>query len=268
MDIAGWYLETDRQQKSKIQPEYVFTDEKERQEYLQHLLIDYGLLAEKIIIIFVEGETEYNVLKEYFSIFRYLPHFDKIDVQNIGGETNASFTFSYIIKNFRVKYHFLFLDYDDDDSYNNKKKKLIRERIPENSYHFSQPDFVTENFTPEEIMKAYRNYLNKIEMTLTEENLEELEKNLIYAKENNMSYEKTIDNFQYQFYDEEIFPDFSKPEFAKHLASIVNEGSQKLIDRIEGGKLFPFREALQSFFKQFDKTRRKWFRRKGYRVLD
>ncbi|KKK78192.1 hypothetical protein LCGC14_2846030, partial [marine sediment metagenome] len=200
LEKAVYDLKTNDEKKKSIKPIFM-CDYKDYPDYRLRLLIDYELLAEKIIIIYVEGETEYNILNDWLNEFSNRGHFDKIEIQNIEGKTKTSNTFGYVIKNFKSKYHFLFLDADNNDKKDEKLNKLIKESVPPDSVYFWIPDFVTENFEVREILRAYRLYAHNLEIKLSSNFLKELKISLLEAKKNDVSYEKTIEKIEYKFRD-------------------------------------------------------------------
>lgn len=254
LEIANWDLKGDEEKKRITKPIFL-CDEITYPDYRQRLLIDYELIAEKIIIIYVEGETEEYILKEWLANFINRGHFDKIDIQNIKGKTKTSNTFGYIIKNFKSKNHFLFLDADSNDIKDVRLNKLIKESIPPNSIHFWIPDFVTEHFEVSEILRAYLKYIHELEIEISCEFIEKLKNELFEAKSNNKSIEKTIVKNEYEFREKISFPSFSKTEFSKFL-------SKMLIKKCVEGYKPKFEEVLSVFFKEIQEFINEFYKRK------
>ncbi len=259
LEIANWDLKTDDEKKKITKPIFL-CDEEKYPDYRQRLLIDYELVAEKIIIIYVEGETEHYIFKEWLTNFRNRGHFDKIEIQNIKGKTKTSNTFGYIIKNFKTKNHFLFLDADSNDIKDDRLNKLIKESIPPNSIHFWIPDFVTEHFEVSEILKAYFKYTLKLGIEISNEFIEKLRNELVEAKTKNKSFEKTIEKIEYEFRDKILFPSFSKTEFSKFLSKI-------LIKKCIKGYKPKFEEVLSVFFSKIQEFINEYYKRKYSRSI-
>ncbi len=253
LDVAVWDLKTNDEKKKSTKPIYI-CDDKDYPDYRLRLLIDYELLAEKIIIIYVEGETEYNILNDWLNEFRIRGHFDKIEIQNIEGKTKTSNTFGYIIRNFKSKYHFLFLDADNNDKKDERLNKLIKESVPRDSVYFWIPDFVTENFEVHEILRAYSVYARNLEVELSANFLKRLNISLIEAKKNNSSYEKTIEKIEYEFTDKIMFPSFSKTLFSQFLSKII-------IRKCKKGYKPKFEVALGNFFSRIQEFISDYYKR-------
>ena len=260
LKLALWYLEPDEAKKKKIRPEYYFKDERDKERYMQYLLKDYSLFAEKIYIIYVEGETEEAILNEYFTTFYRLYRSINIGIINIGGKTNTDYTFDVAIRNYKTKKHFLFLDADSDTEEDRKRKNLRKKGIREKHYNFFKPDFVSENFSCEEIFNAYKKYVEEEEVSLTEETIDSIKDGLTDCMTNNKSYEKFLENFHNKNSEEVDYLDFSKTGFAKFLTEIV-------IKENPTEKKFPFQQALEPFFKDINKGMRKYIKRKGYTII-
>ncbi len=256
LEVVRWYLETDEVKKAELHPEFLFTEEKERNIYRQGLLIDYDLLAEKIFIIYVEGETEYYLMKEYFLFFRRRGHFDKIDVIDIKGKEKTDYTFSRAIQNFKDKRHFLLLDADSEAERHRKEKNLRKRGINEDNYHFFQPDFVSENFTIDEVITSYLNYCEFYDINLQDNYCQQLKEELQKSKENRKGFEDTIMKFEFEYYEEFNFPSFSKPKFAEMLFPFILEKKKEMV----------FEEALKKFYDKINKQLKKYYKRKGWRI--
>ncbi len=254
LEKAVYDLKTNDEKKKSIKPIFM-CDYKDYPDYRLRLLIDYELLAEKIIIIYVEGETEYNILNDWLNEFSNRGHFDKIEIQNIEGKTKTSNTFGYVIKNFKSKYHFLFLDADNNDKKDEKLNKLIKESVPPDSVYFWIPDFVTENFEVREILRAYRLYAHNLEIKLSSNFLKELKISLLEAKKNDVSYEKTIEKIEYKFRDIIMFSSFSKTKFSKFLSKI-------LIKKCKEGYKPKFEVELGDFFNRIQEFISEYYKRK------
>ncbi len=254
LEIALWDLKDSDEKKRSKKPIFI-CDAKEYPKYRQRLLIDYELVAEKIIIIYVEGETEYYILNDWLSTFSNRGHFDKIEIQNIKGKTKTSNTFGYIIENFKEKNHFLFLDADNKEKRDDKLNKSILQSVPADSVHFWIPDFVTKNFEIEEIFRAYKNYTRELGIEISWEFLMKLKEELIDAKKNNKSVEKRIEKIQYEFRDKILFPSFSKTDFSKFLSKI-------LIRKCKKGYKPKFEEVLTDFFSKIQGYINEYYERK------
>ena len=260
LKLALWYLEPDEEKKKRIKPEYYFRDVKDKEIYMQHLLGDYNLFAEKIYIIYVEGITEESILNKFFSTYYRLYRSINIDIHNMTGESNKDFTFGYAIRHFKSKKHFLFLDADTEKDERKRRKDLKDKKINEKYYKFFKPDFVTENFTSEQIYESYQKYMKEEEVVLTEETSDLIKDGLVDCKTNNKSYEKFLENLHEKSSEEVDFLEFSKTGLAKFLAEIV-------IKEKPSEKNFSFQHALEPFFKDINKGMRKYIKRKGYNII-
>ena len=161
----------------------------------------------------------------------------------------------YIIKNFKRKKHFLFLDADNKDKKDEKLNKLIIESIPHDSVHLWIPDFVTEHFELSEILRAYRNYVRELGIEISCDFLKKLKNSLIEAKKNCKSFEKTIEKIEYEYGDKILFPSFSKTNFSKFLSKI-------LIRKCKKGYKPEFEEVLGDFFSRIQEFINDFYKRK------
>ena len=133
--------------------------------------------------------------------------------------------------------------------------KLIKESIPSDSVHFWIPDFVTEHFEVSEILRGYIIYTNELGIKLSDEFLKKLEISLVEAKQNNISFEKTIEKIEYEFRDIILFPSFSKTTFSKILSKII-------IRKCKKGFKPEFEIVLGDFFSRIQEFINDYYERK------
>ena len=189
--------------KENERPYYCLNEEKDVIEFRRSVLADFGLFVSSPFILYVEGETEKQIISSYFQIKRlWFP----ITVENIKGidKTIQNLT---IAKSIKERNYYFFLDYERSQKYK-EKKKLVG-----NNGAFFFPDFVTENFKPEEILELFAKWFYKIGVTLTKRDRKGLSKELnecktesslliqMEEKEGNpKSYEKVLVNFSIRNY--------------------------------------------------------------------
>ncbi|GAH59753.1 unnamed protein product [marine sediment metagenome] len=121
----------------------------------------------------MDGETEVTIMREYLKTKKYGFNYK---IENIGGTGKTSYHIK-LCKEAEDKEYFFFLDYDKKDDYN-KYKQII-----ENNGVFFFPDFVTENFSAEDIYEFYIDWIQKIGFTFTLEQKEVIEVRLMKCKQ-------------------------------------------------------------------------------------
>ncbi len=103
LEIALYDLAPTSEIKKKYQPDYYPQNGQEETNFRQRILRRYGLLAEPVYIIYVEGNTEYEILGRWAAAHRNFDFFEAIGVRNIGGREKTDITFEYAIHNFKEK---------------------------------------------------------------------------------------------------------------------------------------------------------------------
>lgn len=123
------------------------------QEIANNVLLDYGLFPTEPFIVFVEGGTGYDILNAYK---RRKAGYDNLGYVNIHGTGNSWDTIQNISSYFRNRLSFIFLDYDNHQEFEERKKILSNHGIDIiQDVYFFIPDFVTENFTVNQILNSY-----------------------------------------------------------------------------------------------------------------
>jgi len=129
----------------KIKPPFIFEEEKEMLLFYNNVLLEFGLFPTEPFIIFVEGETEYEILNAYK---RRRPGYENLGFVNIQGTGNLRDTIQNISNYFKNRLSYILLDYDTPERYIDRKQVLVNHKIDlDKDVYFFIPDFVTENFT-------------------------------------------------------------------------------------------------------------------------
>ena len=146
-----------------------------------------------------------------------------------------------MVNAFKSKIYFYFFDGDENYAQNKRIKDLFNQfKIKEERYEFFEPDFVTQNFSEEEIFNALRSYLEGDDLLINQEDLREIKEIIKKVYSNGGKIEKTIE----KIFNKKHYGSFSKQKFGKFLGEIViNE-----IKRGKNRKVFPFEDI---FYKRF-----------------
>lgn len=131
---------------------------KELIDYKKSILIKFNLLVDNPFILYVDGEAEKTIIDEYQTSRNWV----LFNVKNMRGMDKFLY-FAKITENVKEHDSYFFFDYDNLDKY--KKNK---EKCPDNSAFFF-PDFITENFTPEQIFETLKAWLDELELEFTED---------------------------------------------------------------------------------------------------
>lgn len=208
--------------KENEKPYCCLNEEKEVIEFRRSVLADFGLFVSSPFILYVEGETEKQIISSYIQNKRgWFPYI----IENIKGIDKTIQTLT-VNKPIKERHYYFFLDYERLQNY--KAKKSI---IGDNGAFFF-PDFVTENFNPEEILELFAKWFNKIGVTLTKRDREVLSKELNECKsESNLliqmeekegnpkSYEKVLINFSLKNYPDYLikaYPEINNNENSQY----------------------------------------------------
>ncbi len=209
--------------KENEKPYCCLNEEKEVIEFRRSVLADFGLFVSSPFILYVEGETEKQIISFYIQNKRgWFPYI----IENIQG-IDKTIQVLTVNKPIKERHYYFFLDYESSQNYKNKKEK-----IGDNGAFFF-PDFVTENFKPEEILELFAKWFNKIGVTLTKMDREGLSKELnkcktesdiliqMEEKEGNpKSYEKVLINFSLKNYPDFLiraYPEIINDKNPQHL---------------------------------------------------
>ncbi len=260
--------------KENERPYCCLNEEKEVIEFRRSVLADFSLFISSPFILYVEGETEKQIIDSYFQIKgSWFP----IIVENIKGidKTIQALT---INKPLKERNYFFFLDYERSQKYKEKK-----ELIGDNGAFFF-PEFITENFNPEEILELFAKWFNTIGVTLTKREREGLSKELNECKtesnlliqmeekeDNPKSYEKVLVNFSIRNYRDfllKAYPEIiidenpqypSKKKFKQKFKKIFTENFIILLiknaletDPERRGDKFAFEIKLSPFYKSIN----------------
>lgn len=249
-------------------------DEKEVIEFRKSVLGDFRLYVSSPFILYVEGETEKQILDSYFQIKGvWYP----IIVENIKGIDKTIQVLTINEPRKERNYYFI-LDYETSQKY--KENKSL---IGDNGAFFF-PDFVTENFKPEEIIESFTKWVKSLGEILTKEDKEGLliklndcktKSNLLMQMQEKVgsprSYEKVLIDFSIKKYADlliKTYPDLilnekysniNKKKFKQKFKKIFTENYIMLIirnslevDPRRKENKFPFEIKLSPFYKSIN----------------
>lgn len=232
------------------EPKYSFESKEDYNEYVKKVLVKYDIFQEDKFVIFVEGETELIILEDWLS-FVYSRTGVKISLKSLGGR-RKDFIFAYLIKNFKVNDFFLVLDADGPGYVEGKKPNLKSKGIEEDSFYIFYPDFVTENFSIQEVLNAFKNYISDInneikpnvkKIVISDSEYEKLEEKLKNEKEK--GFEDILEDFlKKQLKDNR--PRLKKTKFAENL----RDEMRKNFSVEKGRTQYAFEKILGNFIKK------------------
>lgn len=276
-----WILTKTNTIGKEMKPLFIFEDEEEILLFHNNVLLDYGLFLTEPFIVFVEGGTECDILNAYK---RRRVGYNNLGFVNFHGTGNLRDTIQNISSYFRNRLSFILLDYDNPQKYEERKKTLLIHGIDiiEDVYFFI-PDFVTENFTVEQIFDSYIKWLNNKKLSISNNDKNKLIFQLEGAKEigrqiskdptnlkgsdNEIRFEQILINTSLQLFNKELarfYPkiDFSDKEGRKKFSKkFKKEFCPFLTDiviawfRTDNRKDFSFETALWSFYKRTEEYR-------------
>lgn len=236
-----WYLKTGDIENAEDRPPDYFNDYIEAEKYYQKILYRYNLTPEPLFVVYVEGPTEVNILEKWYRLRGYYHSFGfkRLQSKNI---KDIKRTLDYVVKAFKSKIFFYFFDDDEKDYQNKKIIDLFNQfNINEERYEFFTPDFVTHNFTANEIFDGLCNYFeDDNEITINEEDLTEIKERIKESYNNGDRIEKTIENI----FDDKNYGYFSKIKYGNYLGDIV----AKEIKKGEKRKVFRFETVFYNRF--------------------
>lgn len=253
-------LENEKHKPKWYEPRYFFDEgqEKEQNDYLQKVYLDYGLMPEDTYILYVEGPTELILLEDWLDLVYYRINI-KINVKPLPSGKRTAFMFEYLIKEFNTKEHFLILDQDTPEYAEGKKAQLKGKGISEESFYIFSPDFITANFESVEIIEALKSYFIDISAkiyeaigqrkNLTESDLTDLTE-LFENKEVFDKYEDLVENFLRLKLQRPAFK-LKKTDFAHHLLIVM----RKNFSQTDRSKKYPFEEIIGKFASKIQKKK-------------
>jgi len=253
-------LESEKHEPKWYEPKYYFEEgqEKERNDYLQKVYLNYGLLQEDTYIIYVEGPTELILLEDWLDLVYYRINI-KINIKPLPSGKRTAFMFEYLIKEFNAKEHFLVLDADKPEYIEGKKAQLSGKEIPEDSFHIFSPDFISANFDPPEIIEAVKSYFNDInnkiheatgqKKCITEEEYQEF-RELLKKKDPFDKTEDLVEHFLSQKLNNPRF-ELKKTIFARNLLTVMRNN----LSQSKRNREYPFEEILGKFISKIQKKK-------------
>ncbi len=250
-----WYLRTDDLENTEDRPPGYFTDDLEAEKHYQKVLYKYNLTPEPIFIVYVEGPTELNILKKWYGLNCYVHSFGFKELLSKNKE-EVKKTLDYVVGPFKSKLYFYFFDGDENDSMNADIKELLVHapvRIKDDYYEFFEPDFVTYNFSVEDVLKAFYIYFEDDEIiVMKEEDYEDVKERIKESYNNGNSIEDTLE----ALFDERCLGPFEKPKFGNCLGDVIVDE----IKRGENRRVFPFEDI---FYKRFYPISETFLRRRN-----
>lgn len=247
-------LESETSEPKWYEAKYFFESEDEENDYLQKIYLDYDLIQKDMYLLYVEGSTEKILLEDYLDLI-YSRTKIKIDIKRLYG--NRDYIFKYLTKEFGAREHFLILDEDKPGKAESKKNELIGKGISEDSFHFFSPDFITENFEPEEIIEALKTNFNEIsdkifndtgqKITLTDSELINF-REVLENKEKFDKYEKLVEIFLSSKLQNPSF-ELDKTDFAQHILSVM----RNILSQRNRSRKYPFEEVIGKFVAKIQK---------------
>ena len=147
---------------------YFCVSPQEYSDYKRSILIKFNLLVDNLFILYVDGETEKTIIDEYQSYSKLRIYFN---VLNMTSQDKAGF-FQRMSEIIIERVIYFFFDYDNYDKYKRNKEKYGAN----NRFFF--PDFITENFTPDQFLNSLKEWLDSININLFKDD-EEIINNLI-----------------------------------------------------------------------------------------
>lgn len=232
------------------EPKYFFKEEQEKIEYLQKVYLDYGLTQKDTYLLYVEGPTELILLIDWLDMVYYRTKV-KINIKILPSGKSSASVFEYLANNFDANEHFLILDEDKQGYAEGKKNQLRGRGILNDSFYIFSPDFVTENFKPEEIIEALKGYFNEIsdkiyeateqKYILTEVDLRDFAE-ILENKEKFDKYENLVENFLSFKLQNPSF-ELKKTDFARHLLTVMRNN----FSQTNRSKRYLFEEIISKF---------------------
>lgn len=255
---------------SETKKPYFILDKEDVLDYRKAVLLDFNLFITLPFILYVDGETEVTIMREYLKTKKYGFNYN---IENMGGTVKTSYHIK-LCKEAGDKEYFFFLDYDKRDDYK-KYKGIVGDK---GAFFF--PDFVTENFSAENIHRYYIDWVQTIGLSFSQQQKEKIKLKLMKSKQKSdeliqmsekqgkpRGFEKTLINFtlscfypellikypQYQINENRLdldkFKQFFKTQFTENY---LKERIRKSLieDPDRNNEKFPFEEKIKPFLKQ------------------
>jgi len=150
--------------------------------YLRSILLFFGLNPSHTFVLYVPGKTEEVILQEYVER-RWL----KFLVKNMKGEDKSHF-YKRVCEDIGDKEFFFLFDFHDLRHY---EEKFIK--YGENCAFF-YPDFITENFSVDQVFDAVLSIVKKLSIDLPKEKKDEILGILIKEKQKSNQLIKELEN--------------------------------------------------------------------------
>ena len=272
----------------EMKPPFIIEDEEEMLLFHNNVLLDYGLFPTEPFIVLVEGGTECDLLNAYKS---RRVGYNNLGFVNFHGTGNLRDTIQNFSSYFRNRLSFILLDYDNLEQYKKRRETLLNHGIDliEGVYFFI-PDFITENFTVEQIFDSYIKWLNNKKLSISNNDKNKLISQLESAKkigkqiskdptnqinsDNEIRFEQILINTSLQLFNKELarfYPkidSFNKEGRKKFSKKFKEEFCPFLTDiviawfRTDNRKEFSFETALWSFYKRTEEYRLKLMKKR------
>ncbi len=223
-------------QQNLTNPQVFFHSKDEYFSQIKDLLLSYSLLPQSNICIYFEGKTE-RILLTYWKDIVFSRFQIDIGLFNLKSK-NAQKYFKKNFEELKGIDHFLLLD-QDTEKYVESKDAEWKNKIPKENYKIFCPDLVTENFSIEEILSVFAQYVEK-------ENKKETDLERIYQfdkdekailKNQLVNREKTgkmskYENILEDFYASSFGGSFNKLDFAESLKEYIFESPNSSVETI------------------------------------
>lgn len=232
-----------------FEPKYVFKDQDELAEHKKKVFLDFGLTQEETYVIFTEGPTETLLLHVWTELVFYRTGI-RLNIKQLGGK-RKKFIFEYLTREFKVNEFFLVLDQDTEVYAEGLKSNLAGKGISEEQYYIFYPDFVTANFTAQEIFEAFVGFIKELKDEIEQKSdqridLEEINNDKVLLRLKNKN-----DIERYEDLIEECLriilknPDYelNKTAFANHLLNVM----RKNLSKSPRTRKYSFEEILGKF---------------------
>ncbi len=138
-------------------PHFFFENSDEYVLYLRSVLLFFGLNPSHNFILYVAGGTEQTILKEYVDR-RWI----KFLIRNMRSEDKSRF-FKKVCEDIGGRDFFFLFDFHDLRQYEKKRAKYG------DNCEFFFPDFVTENFTTNQVFDAFMYATQKLKIRVSKE---------------------------------------------------------------------------------------------------
>ena len=217
-------------------PQVFFESKDDYFSHIKDLLLNYSLLPQSYFCIYFEGKTE-KILLTYWKDIVFSRFQIDIGLFNLKSK-NAQKYFKKNFEELKGIDHFLLLD-QDTEKYLESKNAEWKNKIPKENYKIFYPDLITKNFSIEEILFVFAQYIEK-------ENKKETDPIRIYhfnedekaiLKNRLVNREKTGKKSKYEdiledFYASSFGGSFNKPDFAESLKEYIFESPNSSVETI------------------------------------